>query len=98
MIYSTLIHTHNTYFSLCLYEDAGIELDNVLDKHGLDVRREGDHLGVEEAVQSRSRVSQVLGELANDPGSCVEHLTDAVVLGGASEEVGVLQNGRLKKK
>ena len=40
----------------------------------------------------------MLGELANDPGSCVEHLTDAVILGGASEQVGVLQNGRLKEK
>ena len=62
------------------------------------MRREGYHLGVEEAVQSRSRVGQVLGELANDPGSCIEHLTDAMVLGGASEQVGVLQNGRLKEK
>ena len=91
------IHTH-THLRLCLYEDAGIELDDVLHEHGLDVRRKGYHLGVEEAVQRRSRVGQVLRELANNPGSCVENLTDTMVLGGASEEVSVLQNGRLNEK
>ena len=37
----------------------------------------------------------MLRELSNNPCSCVEHFTDAMVVNCPSEEVGVLQDGGL---
>ena len=62
------------------------------------MRRKSHHLGVEKTVQGRPGIGEVFRELPHNPGSCVEHLTYAVVPSGTSEEMGVLQNGRLKDK
>ena len=85
----------HTHLSFSLDQDAGIQLDYVLHKDSLDVWWEGDRLGVQQAVQRGSRISQMFWEFSNNPGSCVEHFTDAVVVDGPSEEMGVLQDGWL---
>ena len=85
--------SHHPHLCLCSDQDAGIQLDQVLYKHCLDVGGEGRHLGVQQSIQSGPGVRQVLREFPNYPGSGIEDLTDPLTLSTAHKEVGVLENG-----
>ena len=83
------------YLSLSLDENTGVEFDDVLHKHGLDVCGEGGDLGVQEGIDGSPGVRQVTAEFSRDPGRRVEHLTDPVLVGAPREEMSVLQDGGL---
>ena len=56
---------------------------------------ESRDLRVQQRVQGGAGVVQVGRELAHYPGSCIQHLTNALLVSVASEQVSVLENGGL---
>ena len=83
------------YLGLGLDQNTGVEFDDVLHKHGLDVCGEGGDLGVQEGIDGSPGVRQETAELSRDPGRRVEHLADPVLVGATREEMGVLKDGGL---
>ena len=83
------------YLGLGLDQNTGVEFDDVLHKHGLDVCGEGGDLGVQEGINGSAGVRQETAELSRDPGRRVEHLADPVLVGAPREEMGVLKDGGL---